>query len=154
MNHDTHWLRALLARPAERIQTLAQQLCEQGGWQLSPKALPQTGLGMLQLTDSALQDGYNLGEFPFSSAWLTITLPDGRRVEGAAQVMDDRVALAEALAVCDAVLRHCLPGREAVEDELSAGHADLITQQRERDAMLARTRVDFSLLDSNDDDED
>jgi alpha-D-ribose 1-methylphosphonate 5-triphosphate synthase subunit PhnG len=149
-----HWQRALSTRPADQLQALVRQLVAQGDWQLRPKALPQTGLGMLQLTDSALQDNYNLGEFPLVSAWLVISLPDGRSVEGAAQLMDDRRALAEALAVCDAVLRHRLPGWELVEDQLAAGLAALEQQDRERDTMLARTRVDFSLLDAVDDDDD
>lgn len=154
MTTSTHWLRALRARPGKHIRTLAASLCEQGGWQLRHKTLPQAGLGMLQLADNALNDRYNLGEFPFASAWLAITLPDGRTVEGAAQIMDDDLALAEALAVCDAVLRHQLPGWEAVQDELAAGLARLDAEQRERAAMLARTRVDFSLLDASDDDDD
>jgi len=154
MSASRQWQRALSTRPVERLQALVRELVEQGDWQLQPKALPQTGLGMLQLTDSALQDNYNLGEFPLSSAWLVISLPDGRSVEGAAQLMDDRAGLAESLAVCDAVLRHRLPGWERIEDELATGLAALAAQDRERDAMLATTRVDFSLLDSVDDDDD
>jgi alpha-D-ribose 1-methylphosphonate 5-triphosphate synthase subunit PhnG len=147
------WLRALSAHPPEQLQALVNELADQGGWQISPKALPQSGLGMLQLTDSALQDNFNLGEFPLSTAWVVIRLADGRNVEGAAQVMDDRHQLAEQLAVCDAVLRHCLPGHERVEQAIAKGMATLARIDRERQAMLARTRVDFSLLDRLDDDD-
>jgi alpha-D-ribose 1-methylphosphonate 5-triphosphate synthase subunit PhnG len=147
-------LRALHTRPAEHLHSLVDELARQSAWQVSPKALPQSGLGMLQLTDSALQDNFNLGEFPLSTAWVVIRLSDGRTVEGAAQVMDDRQQLAEHLAVCDAVLRHRLPGCERVEQEIAHGMEDLARLNRERQAMLVRTRVDFSLLDSIDDDDE
>ena len=152
--HTTgRWLRALHSRPTADIQALSERLCRQGDWRIQPKTLTQAGLGMLQLRDSAHLDNYNLGEIPLASAWLVIELPSGETFEGAAQVMDDKPEIAEALAVCDAVLRHQLPGVEEVEAELARGFTALAQQARERRAMLARTRVDFSLLDSGDDDE-
>lgn len=148
------WLRALHTRPADHLHSLVRELGEQAGWRVRDKTLPQSGLAMLQLTDSALQDNFNLGEIPLSSAHVVISLADGSEVEGAAQVMGEGRQLAASLAVCDAVLRHRLPGFERVEDAVSQGMATLSQQHRERQSMLARTRVDFSLLDSVDDDDD
>jgi alpha-D-ribose 1-methylphosphonate 5-triphosphate synthase subunit PhnG len=85
---------------------------------------------------------------------VEVVLADGGCVEGAAQVMDEGHRLAENLAVCDAVLRHRLPGCERVEAAVTQGMTTLSQRNRERQAMLASTRVDFSLLDSVDDDED
>jgi alpha-D-ribose 1-methylphosphonate 5-triphosphate synthase subunit PhnG len=147
-------LRALHARPADELHALVHQLGQQAGWHVRNKALPQSGLAMLQLTDSALQDNFNLGEIPLSTAHVEIVLADGSSVEGAAQVMDEGHQLAENLAICDAVLRHRLPGCECIEQAVTEGMATLAQHNRERQAMLAGTRVDFSLLDSVDDDED
>jgi alpha-D-ribose 1-methylphosphonate 5-triphosphate synthase subunit PhnG len=154
MSLPTLWLRALHARPAQQLHTLVEQLGTQAGWQVRPKALPQSGLGMLQLTDSALQDNFNLGEIPLSTAWVEIALADGSSVEGAAQLMDESHQQAGNLAVCDAVLRHRLPGCELIEQEIAMGMEELAQRRRERQSMLARTRVDFSLLDRIDDDDE
>lgn len=152
MSLPTLWLRALHTHSPAHIHTLVEQLGARNKWSVRPRVLPETGLGMLQLTDSALQDNYNLGEFPLSTAWVEIVMADGNRVEGAAQVMDDRIQVAEDLATCDAVLRHRLPGFEQVEQAVTDGMDALAQKNRERHAMLTRTRVDFSLLDSIDDD--
>jgi alpha-D-ribose 1-methylphosphonate 5-triphosphate synthase subunit PhnG len=116
-------------------------------WQIRPMALPQAGLGMLKLRDTALNDAFYLGEFPLASCHLEITTDRGEVAEGASLVMDDRVERAEWLAICDALLAARLPGWESVEVLLQAGSAKQDQADLERKAMLARTRVDFSLLD-------
>jgi alpha-D-ribose 1-methylphosphonate 5-triphosphate synthase subunit PhnG len=57
------------------------------------------------------------------------------------------VERAEELALCDAVLAARLPGWRQVYELLQEGMARRAENSRERKAMLARTRVDFSLLD-------
>jgi alpha-D-ribose 1-methylphosphonate 5-triphosphate synthase subunit PhnG len=116
-------------------------------WQIRPMALPQAGLGMLKLRDTALNDAFYLGEYPLASCQIEITTDKGEVVEGASLVMDDRVERAEWLAICDALLAARLPGWESVDALLQLGIAKQEQVALERKAMLARTRVDFSLLD-------
>lgn len=146
MIERTEWIRALKALPKKDLFDLSNELSE--GWQLRPKSLPQSGLGMMKLKDSAFNDAFYLGEFPISSAWLEVTTPDGRNAEGAAQVMDDNTELAEALALCDAILSSKLPGWERIYNLVEKGIAITEKTNRERKMILARTRVDFSLLDN------
>jgi alpha-D-ribose 1-methylphosphonate 5-triphosphate synthase subunit PhnG len=101
---------------------------------------------MLKLRDSAFEESFYLGEFPLASAWLEVQTPEGLVAEGAAKVMDDRVELAEALALCDAVLSAQLPGWEILNNMLQEGISIRETVKHERKHMLASTQVDFSLL--------
>lgn len=146
MIERTAWVRALKALPKKDLLDLTGELSED--WMLRPKSLPQSGLGMMKLKDGAFNDAFYLGEFPISSAWLEITTPDGSKAEGAAQVMDDNTELAEALALCDAILSSKLPGWEQIYNLVEKGIAITEKTNRERKMMLARTRVDFSLLDN------
>lgn len=141
----TQWPGALMALPGNELLSFTRALSE--GWTLRPKSLPQSGLGMLKIKESALGEPFYLGEFPVASAWLDVTTPDGQSAEGAAHVMDDRVELAEALALCDAVLSGHLPGWQDVLDMLEKGQALRQIINNERKLILARTQVDFSLLD-------
>jgi len=142
----TAWVSALKALETNNLLAVTTKLSED--WTLRPKSVPQTGLGMMKLKDSAFNESFYLGEFPLASAWLEITTPDGKKAEGAAQVMDDRVEVAEALALCDAVLSSQLPGWEQIYNMVEQGVAINEKTHRERKMMLARTRVDFSLLDN------
>jgi alpha-D-ribose 1-methylphosphonate 5-triphosphate synthase subunit PhnG len=101
---------------------------------------------MLKLKDSAFEEFFYLGEFPVASAWLEVQTPDGVIAEGAAQVMDDQVEVAEALALCDAILSAKLPGWQQLNEMLEKGVAIRETTKRDRKKMLATTQVDFSLL--------
>ncbi len=148
----TEWVAALSLRPLDGLAALLEEVCQ--GWQIRPKTLPQSGLGIMKMRESALNQGFYLGEFPLATAWLELELPDGQRAEGAAQVLDDREALAEALALCDAILANRLPGWQKVATELAEGERLRQLEARKRKAMLARSRVDFNLLDAVDDDED
>ncbi|MCW8901930.1 MAG: phosphonate C-P lyase system protein PhnG [Gammaproteobacteria bacterium] len=145
MLERTLWVSALSALPSNELIEITSKLSE--GWTLRPKSVPQAGLGMLQIKDSAFHQAFYLGEFPLASAWLEVTTLDGRRAEGAAQVMDDCIEIAEALALCDAILSAQLPGWEKVSMMIEKGLTLRNTINKERKMMLARTRVDFSLLD-------
>lgn len=110
-------------------------------------SIPQSGLGMLKLKDSAFDEPFYLGEFPLATAWVEVQTPEGIIAEGAAQIMDDRIELAEALALCDAVLSARLPGWQQLAEMLEEGMSVLKAIRQERKQMLASTLVDFSLLD-------
>ncbi|MFK5914289.1 MAG: phosphonate C-P lyase system protein PhnG [Woeseiaceae bacterium] len=150
MIQRTAWVSALKALPTNELLTFTKELSEE--WTLRPKSLPQSGLGMMKLKDSACNEDFYLGEFPMSSAWLEVTTPAGLKAEGAAHVMDDNVEIAEALAVCDAVLSSELPGWKQVYKMVEQGLSIRENTNRERKMMLAHTRVNFSLLDNVGDD--
>lgn len=139
------WVSALSAVPVDELLALSGELA--AGWSVRPKAIPQSGLGILKLNDSALHEDFYLGEFPFASAWLEVTTSDGQTAQGAAQLMDDRLDVVEAMALCDAILSTRLPGWERVLRLIEKGLAWRAATRRERRLMLAQTRVDFSLLD-------
>ena len=110
MIHRTEWVRLLTALPDEQLLSTVTNISKD--WDITPKSIPQSGLGMLKLKDSAFEEPFYLGEFPLSTAWVEITTPDGLHAEGSAQVMLDKLEIAESLAVCDAVLSAKLPGWE------------------------------------------
>jgi alpha-D-ribose 1-methylphosphonate 5-triphosphate synthase subunit PhnG len=139
------WVSVLSALPESRLSEVVASLPSH--WQIRPKTLPQAGLGMLRMRDSAFNESFYLGEFPLASSSIVITTGPGESVEGAALVMDDREERAEQLALCDAVLAHRLTGWQQVHELLLEGLALREQASQERKAMLARTRVDFSLLD-------
>ena len=146
------WPRLLLACPPESVRTLARRLCEQHAVQ--DIQLPQSGLALLKLRDSAQGDAYYPGEVPLAVARVRVTSADGTLSEGAAQLLDDRASLARAIAVIDAVLAGQLPGHEAALPVLAVGQARLSEQKAQRQALLATTRVDFSLLGTTEEDDD
>lgn len=139
------WLAALSAVPEERLNSVIDPIAAR--LKVSPRALPQAGMGMLKMRDTALNEAFYLGEFPLATCWVSVSDEEGREVEGAAQVMDDRVERAERLALCDAVLAGRLPGWESVNELVEQGVEQRRRVAAERKAMLLRTRVDFSLLD-------
>jgi alpha-D-ribose 1-methylphosphonate 5-triphosphate synthase subunit PhnG len=145
MIERNQWCSALKALPASSIITLAREISM--AWRVRPKVIPQAGLGMLKLNDNALGEPFFLGEFPLATAWVEIETPDGTIAEGAAQVMDSRLELAKALAMCDAVLSERLPGWERVAELLAEGVAIRERIAGERRRILSSTQVDFSLLD-------
>lgn len=141
----TQWPGGLNALSASEVILFASELS--ADWIVRPKSMPQSGLGMLKIKESAFGEEFFLGEFPVASAWLEITTPAGQVAEGAAQVMDDRQELAESIAMCDAVLSARLPGWESVLQLIEKGQALKAATARERKQILACTQVDFSLLD-------
>ncbi len=149
----SQWVKALSALPIERIITTGERLGRT--WTIKDKSLPQSGLGMLKLRDGALHEPFYLGEFPIATAWLVITTDDGQTVEGAAQVMDDTIELAKMLALFDAILANQLNGWEQAIEMVNEGMEIIHAIKIKRHAMLTKTHVDFSLLDSmGDGDED
>lgn len=146
------WMRALTAHPAPDLHALAERLVV--GCEVRLTRLPQAGLGLLQLVDGAFHEAYYLGEFPLSTCSLELTLADGRRAVGGAQVMADDAALARSLAILDAVLAARLPGWEEVSGQVQSGAAQRSEDDRRRRAVLAATRVDFALLGNAGEDED
>jgi len=145
MIERTEWVAALTAQPTDKLMTVIAELSS--NWSIRPKTLPQSGLGMLKLNDSAFEEAFYLGEFPLSSAWVEIKTTEGLIAEGAAQVMDDRVDVAEALALCDAVLSAQLPGWESIASLVDEGTEIREAIRQERKQILASTQVNFSLLD-------
>lgn len=141
--------RALMALSPSRIKTTASAIS--ADWDITPVSLSESGLAMLQLRDGALEERFNLGELPLSVAHLRIQPPGHRAVEGAAAIMSDDRDLVESMAILDAVYAHALPGAEQIQALLEEGHALLAEADRRRNAMLTRTQVDFSLLDSVED---
>lgn len=145
------WIRALSAHPAIVLNALADELtadCE-----MKLMSLPQAGLGLLTLTDGAFHEPYYLGEFPLSSCSVELSLSDGRRAAGGAQVMADDAELARSLAILDAILAAKFPGWERVSAHIESGGLRRAEEDRRRRAMLAATRVDFAMLNGDDDDE-
>lgn len=146
------WLRALTAHPAAALDELSGRLSSD--WALSYLALPQAGLGLLKLRDGAFHEPYYLGEFPIACCRVRVQLPDGAAAEGAAQVMADAPALAQALAVLDAILAARLPGWQEVATLIGSGVIKRAEEDRLRGGMLAGTRVDFALLGTAEEDDD
>jgi len=138
------WIRALTAHPASVLNALADELTVGCGVKL--KSLPQAGLGLLTLTDGAFHEPYYLGEFPLSICSIELSLSDGRRAAGGAQVMADDAELARALAILDAILAAGFPGYERVSAHIESGAKRRAEEDRRRRAMLAATRVDFAML--------
>jgi len=148
----SQWLRYWSAVPVEKTEALAAGIA--GLCEVRDVTLPQNGLGLLELPDSALNDLYFLGEVPVSHAHVEVIAPDGTRSEGGARLLDDRQSLARALAVLDATLAARLPYHEQTLDLLKAGQAAILETRTERNAILANTRVDFSLLGDGSEDDD
>jgi alpha-D-ribose 1-methylphosphonate 5-triphosphate synthase subunit PhnG len=139
------WLAALSRVPESALEELVAGF--PSNWIVQAKTLPQSGLGMLKMRDTALGEAFYMGEFPLSNCWISVRTEDGHEAQGAAWIMDDRAERAEQMALCDAVLSARLPGWEQVEDLLEIGLKVQEDVSRERKSLLAKTRVNFSLLD-------
>lgn len=146
------WLRLWSALPAAPVKALAADLASQH--RVEDLALPQSGLGLLPLSDSALGDTYFIGEIPLAQAHVRVTTTQGQSIEGAAILVDDRAGVARSMAILDAVLVARLPGCEAALQLLNQGATTVAKQSRQRRALLAATRVDFALLGTNEEDDD
>jgi len=141
-----YWLRALQRVSVDELKVLVTDVLEH--YQVAYKAVPQSGLGILQAKDSAMHESYYLGEFPMATSWVVLTDKDGSCYEGAAQIMDDDENLASLLALCDAVLANQLIKFDELTLLLAAGEADFQKETQTRKAMLGSTAVDFSLLET------
>lgn len=136
---------ATIAESLARVQEL--------GYSFGPIQPSGDGFALLQLEDSTQRQPFNLGELPLATAVVRVTTPDGRTLDGAAQLMTSDVAQVEGIAVWDAILAD-----DAQEDEAKAawriGAAlleqaqvarDELTQQRQ--AILGATKVKFQMMD-------
>jgi alpha-D-ribose 1-methylphosphonate 5-triphosphate synthase subunit PhnG len=148
----SQWLRLWTALPADQLRTVAAALSSR--YEIDDLELPQSGLGLLPLNDGALGEAYFLGEIPLARAHVRIADKQGRSVEGAAIMMDDRASLARTLAILDGALAAALPGSESAHDLLCAGAKKTQEIAVDRQKLLAATRVDFSLLGTADEEDD
>lgn len=148
----SQWLRHWSALPQGQVKATADTLAQRHP--VEDLALAQSGLGLLPLADSALGEAYFLGEIPLAQAHVRLRGDNGQTAEGAALLLDDRTGVARAMAILDAVLAARLPGHELAEALLHEGAAVVRDHERQRRALLAATRVDFSLLGSADEEDD
>lgn len=146
------WASALSAAPEKKLAEVVEDLLSD--LKVNPTTLPQAGLGMLRMNETAFNETFYLGEFPLASCSVSVTTASGETAEGGALVLDDRVERAEQLALCDAVLAARLPGWQRVHELLLEGVARRAEIGLERKSMLARTRVDFALLEDVGGDDD
>ncbi|MCK9989903.1 MAG: phosphonate C-P lyase system protein PhnG [Rugosibacter sp.] len=138
----SRWSALLAQLPAEQVRTAAAALA----LEVVDITLPQSGLGLMQLNDTALNDNFYLGEIPIARAHVRVKSTDGQAGEGGAVLLDDRARLARAIAILDAVLAAQLPGWESAATLVEQGMAVHEQLMQARRALLARTHVDFSLL--------
>jgi alpha-D-ribose 1-methylphosphonate 5-triphosphate synthase subunit PhnG len=138
------WPRALAALPADELKAAADAIARRHDVQ--DVGLPQAGLGLLTLRDGAFHEPFYLGEIPVARAHVVVRTHDGREANGGALLVDDRACLARALAILDATLSAHLPGWETVAALVERGISRRSELEAQRRRMLARTRVDFSLL--------
>jgi len=146
------WMRYWTNVPADRIRELARQFTAL--YQVEDSEIPQSGLALLPLVDGALGECYYLGEIPLAKAHVRLISQEGTVVEGAAVVMDDRANLTRALAILDGVLAAEWPGHEQAVELLREGEMAVRATYADRKKLLAATRVDFSLLGTEEGDDD
>jgi len=146
------WAAALCALPAIRVKHLANVLS--GELEVRDVALPHAGLGLLNLRDGAFEESYFIGEIPVARAEVTVRSAAGVEERGGALLVDDRAQLARAIAILDAVLAGKLPGWEQGMSLVQQGME--VRQHNHSDCkkLLAATRVDFSLLGQEDDEDE
>lgn len=134
---------ATIAESLARVQEL--------GYSYGPIQPSGDGFALLQLEDSTQRQPFNLGELPLATAVVRVTAPDGRTLDGAAQLMTSDVAQVEGIAVWDAILaddssaddKAWLIGAALLEQAKIA--RDELTQQRQ--AILSSTKVKFQMMD-------
>ncbi|MFW5734110.1 MAG: phosphonate C-P lyase system protein PhnG [Oceanidesulfovibrio sp.] len=151
-NDRSAWARALAAVPDDRLREVVDALLTR--YRVAHRALPEEGLAMLTLRDGAHGEPFHLGEFPLARAHVTLQDDTGARYEGGAIVMRDNADTALRLAMCDAVLAAKLPESGLVRELVDEGAALLRQEERRRQAMRERTRVDFSMLSTGRGDDD
>lgn len=144
------WPRALMAAEEKAVLALAERLSQEHDARSASQ--PRSGLALLRLRESVALDTFYLGEIPVATARVALRAPDGSYVEGGSVVMDDSMELAAAIAILDGVLAHNLAGAADVADLVREGQKTIDRKGRIRNAMLSRTRVDFTLMGEADDD--
>ncbi len=152
--HDirSRWGVALQAIDREQVLSLAARITST--YPARHTRTPSAGLVMLQMRDSVLGEHFNMGEVPVSEARIALSVGTSDDVIGGARIMKDDAELAEAIAVCDAVLAHDLEHQVEVAQLVEEGIARLDGRERVRRGIRCLTRVDFALLNQTLDEED
>lgn len=143
-----HWFNFLIRLPEERITAAAESML--AGWQLHHISLPRSGLALLDIRDGALGEDFYMGEYPLARAHIELRNDQGDCFQGGAVAMADSVSHVVALAVCDAVYANRLAGWQEVAALVEEGVAITQCDMEVRRSILARTRVNFSLLEAAD----
>jgi len=143
-----YWFQSLAGLPESQVQQAAEDVVQE--WKLVHRQLPKAGLGLLQIRDGALGENFYLGEYPLATAHIELQNEQGKGFAGAAVVMADDTARAVSIAICDAVYTHRLPGWEKIGQLVEEGIAMRQREKNIRKGMLLRTKVDFSLLETAD----
>jgi alpha-D-ribose 1-methylphosphonate 5-triphosphate synthase subunit PhnG len=145
------WQSALCALHANEVKEMAAKLTRDV--EVSDVALPHGGLGLLTLRDGAFHESFYLGEIPVARSDVMLRIPGGEEIRGGAIIVDDRAQFARSIAILDAVLTGRFPGWEQAAILIERGIGIRMQKDSERKQMLAATRVDFSLLGQEDEDE-
>lgn len=145
------WAVALAELPRSTVLETATELAQRH--QVTPTAVPQSGLTLVTLRDSVEKQAFYLGEAPLASSQVALTDSTGRTVAGGALILADDTELANALAICDGVLAGRLDGWEEVATQVEIGLERISHEQRVRKTMLSRSRVSFALLNEEDTEE-
>jgi alpha-D-ribose 1-methylphosphonate 5-triphosphate synthase subunit PhnG len=145
------WQSALCALHASEVKETAAALTQD--MEVRDVALPHAGLGLLTLRDGAFHESFYIGEMPVARADVIVRSADGNEVRGGAIIVDDRAQFARSIAILDAVLAGRLSGWERAASLVERGINIRLQKESERKQMLAATRVDFSLLGQEDEDE-
>ncbi|MFH2140703.1 MAG: phosphonate C-P lyase system protein PhnG [Pseudomonadota bacterium] len=146
------WAAALCALPAEEVKHLATVLS--GELEVRDVALPHAGLGLLSLRDGAFEESYFIGEIPVARAEVIVRSAAGMEERGGALIVDDRAQFARSIAILDAVMAGKLPGSVPAMALVQRGMQVRQQKHNERKRQLAATRVDFALLEQEDDEDD
>lgn len=135
---------ALQAIPRESIEGVVESITS--SYEVIPLELPEAGLYLLQLEDGVSSEPFYVGEISAARAMVRLKEDGGSPYDGAAVIMKDDAILAQWVAVCDAVLSHGLSGCDEVSELVREGLELRREDARIRQAILASTAVDFSLL--------
>ncbi|MDD4979474.1 MAG: phosphonate C-P lyase system protein PhnG [Gallionella sp.] len=146
------WPSVLCSLPASEVRHLANVLS--GELEVRDVALPHAGLGLLNMREGAFQESYFIGEIPVARAEVVVRDTAGYEARGGALIVDDRAQLARAIAILDAVMAGKLPGWVNAMTLVQQGLEAHQQKQTERKKLLAATRVDFSLLGQEDDEDE
>jgi alpha-D-ribose 1-methylphosphonate 5-triphosphate synthase subunit PhnG len=143
---------ALCSVPVSRVKELSALLIH--NIDVRDIALPQSGLGLLSMSDGAFHESFFIGEIPVARSEVILRIVSGEEYKGGAVIVDDRAQLARAIAILDAVWAGRLTGWEDVENLVQLGLVVRSKTDSERKKLLAVTRVDFSLLGEEDEEDE
>ena len=139
------WVRFLNHITDEELESFISHTAKR--WKVSPITLPQAGLGILKVSETAFNEDFYLGEFPVATCHVSINTDRGENAQGATWIMSDNQQRAQNLAICDGILDSKLSGWDTLVQWIKEGMELCQNTDLERKAILAETRVNFSLLD-------